>query len=173
MLHYHFTSRLHVGEIMRSGLSRGAVHLARDRLLNAVWLTTDPGPNGHGLEAGGAFMSEIERREAQEWSGTMLPPGSRFPKNADVRIAVDLGEQDPNLHERLPWARRRIEPEWLASLHPVALGNLKKAKSWRLYFGVIAPQEFVAVEELASAPAVVPLRGAGTPAAGAAHALRG
>jgi hypothetical protein len=158
MLHYHFTSRIHLGEIMRGGLSRGGVHVARDRLLNAVWLTTDPGDQGHGLEWGGAFMSELERREAQEWSGTELPHGARFPKNADVRISVDVEEGDANLHEWLPWARRRIEPDWLAFLHPVALGNLNKAKSWRLYFGVIPPQSFVAVEELAPSPTVVPLR---------------
>lgn len=156
MLLYHFTSRASLRSILREGLSQGAVHITPSCRLNAVWLTADPGPEGHGLEGGGAFMSDAERREAYEWSGTMPPPGSRFGKSADVRIAVDLAAGDRNLHDWLPWARRQLPPEWLAQLHPVAGGNLRKAKTWRLYFGTIAPAAFVAVDQVEAGATVQP-----------------
>jgi len=155
---YHFTSRAHLPAIEQKGLAFGVVHVSASERRNAVWLTTDPGANGHGLEAGGAFMSDAERREAREWSGVMPPPGARFPKNADVRISVELEPNDPHLHEWLPWARRHLDPDWMAHLHPIASGTLKKAKTWRLYFGLIPPTAFVALDELTAAPAVVALR---------------
>jgi hypothetical protein len=148
MLLYHFTTRDHVRSILQSGLTRGAVHTSAATQLNAVWLTTDPGPDGHGLEWGADFMSDLDRREAKHWSGKLPPPGARFPKEASVRITVALEAGDRNLHEWLPWARRQLKPDWMAYLHPVAGGNLRKAKTWRLYFGIIPPAAFAAVEEL-------------------------
>ena len=156
MLLYHFTSRESLRSILSTGLSQGVVHISAKQRLNAVWLTADGGPNGHGLEAGGGFMSELDRREAMEWTGVMPPPGARFPKSADLRITVDLPAGDRNLHEWLPWARRQIDAEWLSHLHPVIGGNLKKAKTWRIYFGVIPPESLLAVEEVQAAPAPSP-----------------
>ena len=153
MLLYHFTSRDLVRSIRQNGLSRGVVHLSAKEQANAVWLTTDPGPNGHGLEWGGDFMSDLDRREAGFWSGKIPPVGARFPKEGSVRITVDLPTGDRDLHEWLPWARRRLTQDWLAHLHPVAGGNLKKAKTWRLYFGVIPASAFVAVDDLAGVEA--------------------
>lgn len=144
---YHFTSRENLRSILRSGLDRGIVHVSNKSRLSAVWLTTDPGPNGHGLEWGGEFMTDLDRREAGHWSGTLPPPGARFPKEANVRITIELEPGDRNVHEWLPWARRQLTPDWLAYLHPVAGGNLNKAKTWRLYFGTIAPAAFARVEE--------------------------
>ena len=158
MLLYHFTSRENLRSIMQSGLSRGAVHLSADQRLPAVWLTTDGSAKGHGLDSGGAFMTDEERIQAREWSGRIPPPGERFPKPAEVRIAVEIEVGDRLLHDWLPWARRHIDAEWLAQLHPVASGDLKKARNWRLYFGVILTEAFVAVEELGACPTVVPLR---------------
>ncbi len=157
MLLHHFTSRDHLRSIKATGLTRGVVHLSRTRQLSAIWLTTDPGPSGHGLEAGGAFMSDDDRREARDWTGAMPPPGARFPKLAEVRITVELDAADRNLHEWLPWARRHVEPEWMAQLHPVASFNLKKAKNWRIYTGIILPEAIVDTRELeaSAAPAGV------------------
>ena len=152
MLLHHFTSRDHLRGIKVAGLTRGAVHVSPTQRLNAVWLTTDGG-NGHGLEAGGAFMSDEDRREAMEWTGVMPPPGSRFPKLPEVRITVELDPADRDLHEWLPWARRHMQPDWLAHLHPVASFNLKKAKNWRIYTGVIPPEAIVGIEELERQPA--------------------
>jgi hypothetical protein len=146
MLLYHFTERQLLPQILATGLSRGAVPVAPGRWLNAVWLTTDGGPAAHGLESGGAFMTEAQRQQAYEWTGTLPPPGARLPKSAEARIAVDIPPTDRNLHEWLPWARRHLSPEWLAQLHPVGGCNLNKARTWRLYFGVIDPSQFADVE---------------------------
>lgn len=154
MVLHHFTTRDALRNIKAAGLARGVVHVAAGRQLSAIWLTADPA-GGHGLEAGGAFMSDDDRREAMQWTGIMPPPGARFPKRAEVRISVELDPSDRNLHEWLPWARRHLEPEWLAHLHPIATFNMKKAKHWRIYTGVIAPQAIVAIEELESTPAPV------------------
>ncbi len=151
MLLHHFTARDQLRRIRNEGLTRGAVHLSATHQVNAVWLTTDAG-SGHGLESGGAFMSDDDRREALEWTGAMPPPGARFPKLAQVRISVELDPSDRNLHEWLPWARRHIQQYWLAQLHPVASINLKKAKRWRIYNGVIPPDAFVEMVELEAAP---------------------
>lgn len=154
MLLYHFTERQLLPRIHETGLSRGAVPVAPGRWLNAVWLTTDGGPGGHGLESGGAFMTEAQRQQAYEWTGTLPPRGARLPKAAEARIAVEVPAGDRNLHEWLPWARRHLSPEWLAQLHPVGGGNLTQARTWRLYFGVIDPSQFVAVETVGQAAAV-------------------
>ena len=146
MLLYHFTSEAALRQIREGGLSRGAVTTSPATTLNAVWLTTNPGPDGHGLESGGAVMTEAQREQAWEWSGVWPPPGARLPKEASVRITVDLDPTDRDLHEWLAWARRNVSPETFAELHPVASPIHRKAKSWRLYFGVIPASDFVAVD---------------------------
>jgi hypothetical protein len=161
MLLYHFTSKEALRHILAGGLSRGAVPTSATAALNAVWLSTDPGPDGHGLEAGGALMSDAQRQQTYEWTGVRPPPGARYPKDASVRIAVDLSPSDRNLHEWLPWARRALSPDWFAQLHPIAGGNLRKARTWRLYFGFIPASEFVAVDPVPAAAPPIPVRRAG------------
>ncbi|HEY5721956.1 MAG TPA: hypothetical protein VIT45_06510 [Allosphingosinicella sp.] len=90
-------------------------------------------------------MTDEERFRAYEWSGVWPPPGARFPKESSVRISIDFNAADRNLHEWLPWARRNLAPDRLAEIHPVG-SNLRKARSWRLYFGAISPESFVEVE---------------------------
>jgi hypothetical protein len=46
---YHFTARELLPGIARDGLSRGQVPLSPRQAINAVWLTTDGDPSGHGL----------------------------------------------------------------------------------------------------------------------------
>lgn len=147
MLLYHFTSRACFAEIMRTSLFRGSVPHSPGRDANAVWLTSDPGPFGHGLESGGPMMTEDQRQQAFEWSAVMPPPGTRFPKEADVRIEVEIPHDHENLHQWFPWARRRLPPELMALLHPIGSDSLIKARTWYLYFGAIAPSQFLSVEE--------------------------
>ena len=156
MLLYHFTCRHHLSNILESGLSRGAVPVTAARIANAVWLTADPGPNGHGLEQGGPFMSDAQRVQAKEWTGVLPPPGARVPKPAEVRIAIEIERTDPRLNEWLPWARRNLSPEWLRTLHPPGCPSLRKAKTWRIYDGLIAADRFVAVEAVEEAVASPP-----------------
>jgi hypothetical protein len=145
MLLYHFTSRAKLPAILREGLLFGRVPLGNDRVLNATWLTSDPGPAGHGLSQGGRVMSDDERAQAKEWSGVRPPPGTRFPKEASVRITIELSERDRNLHQWLSWARRNLPPQAFAEMCPAG-ADLRQAKTWRLYSAVILPGDFVAVD---------------------------
>ena len=145
MLLYHFTSRNTLSAILRDGLLYGRVPVARDRAMNAIWLTSDPGPDGHGLSQGGRVMTEDERAQAKEWSGVLPPPGTRHAKEASVRITVQLSETDRSLHPWLPWARRNLPPDLLAAIHPAG-ASLRAAKTWRLYSAAILPGDFVAVD---------------------------
>ena len=147
MLLYHFTSRDSLVPISRTGLSRGSVPSAPGRDLNAVWLTADPGLSGHGLESGGAVMTDEQRWQAKDWSGAPPPPGSRFPKEASIRITVDVEEDDPSLRAWLGWAAEHLPPQVLSALHPPGSHGLHQARSWYLYFGTIVPAAFVGVEE--------------------------
>src|SRR3954463_8862075 len=113
MLLYHFTARQNLPLILKSGLVHGSVPVAPGRSMNAVWLTTDPGPNGHGLEAGGRFMTADDRRQVYSWTGRGPSEGERLPKAAEVRIEVDLDHNDRRLHDWFPWARLPLAPDWL------------------------------------------------------------
>ncbi len=157
MLLYHFTSRPCLRHILAGGLSCGRVPVSRAISSNAVWLTTDPGPNGHGLEAGGALMTDAHRQQAYEWTGIRPLPGARHARDASIRISVDIDRADRNLHDWLPWARGHLPADWFAELHPIASPNWRKARTWRLYFGIIPVDAFVAVDEMAAQPPASPL----------------
>jgi hypothetical protein len=146
MLLYHFTSKAALPGILRSGLCRGSVPIDEDHAVNAVWLTTRADPDGHGLEQGGAFLSEEQRLQAVEWRGVAPSPSARFEKDGSVRITVDLAAADRNLHGWLTWARFNVAPAMLARLHPIGSPSLHRAKSWRLYFGTIPRAAIVAVD---------------------------
>jgi hypothetical protein len=50
---YHFTAKEYLDSICSFGLSKGDVPLSpMGKGLNAVWLTTDPQPHGHGVDRG-------------------------------------------------------------------------------------------------------------------------
>jgi hypothetical protein len=147
MILYHFTSRAASSSILRTGLSRGSVPLAPGKDLNAAWLTSDGGPIGHGLECGGAFMTEEQRQQAYEWSGVLPPEGARFPKDSSVRLTVEIADDDENLHRWLVWARLRLPAGMIPVLHPVGSNSLRQAKSWFIYTGLIPPQAIVSVDE--------------------------
>ena len=147
MILYHFTSRDCSSAIMRTGLSRGSVPLSPGKDLNAVWLTKDGSPSGHGLENGGAFMTDQQRQQAYEWSGVLPPEGARFPKEASMRLTVEIEDDDENLHPWLTWARRRLPAAMIPILHPVGSNSLRLARSWFIYTGVIPPSAIVSVDE--------------------------
>ena len=49
-----------------------------------------------------------------------------------------------------------MSPDIFAELHPVASPIHRKAKSWRLYFGVIPASDFVAVDLVAQTVPAAP-----------------
>jgi hypothetical protein len=154
MLLYHFTSPENLPRIRRTGLSLGSVHVSPGETLNAVWLTTKSTADAHGLENGGAFLTADQREEARKWGGELPPHGTRFPKDGSIRITVEIHSNDRDLHEWLPWARQHVAPDMMALLHPIG-SNLHRAKSWRLFFGTIAPNAFVAIDEVEVAPRMI------------------
>ena len=92
-------------------------------------------------------MTDEQRWQSRDWSGAEPPVGARFPKEASIRIAVDLEEDDRSLHAWLGWAAEHLPPQVLRILHPPGTHSLRQARSWYLYFGTIVPAAFVSVEE--------------------------
>jgi len=154
MLYYHFTSPEKVARIRSTGLSLGAVHVSPGETLQAVWLTTRGDADAHGLENGGAFLTDEQRQEAREWAGEIPRREARLAKDGSIRITVELHSNDRDLHEWLPWARQHVASDMMALLHPVG-SSLHMAKSWRLYFGTIPPSAIVAIDRVAAGPPVL------------------
>jgi len=141
MVLYHFTCAEFLKSIMREGLCRGDVRTKKIGPLyetNAVWLTTDPQPKGHGLGLPGA-LTEEDRLRHFEVFGTMPPKGSRYPDKRAVRITVNIPKGDPRLQRWTRWARKHCEPGVYDNL---ARADGSGHKTWWLYFGSIAPNQF-------------------------------
>lgn len=148
MLLYHFTAHSRLASINDSGVSQGDVPVngASSAGINAVWLTTDPSPEGNGLGEA-REMTDAERYQIFHWKGAMPDAGTRWENKRAVRITVKLPSSDPRLKDWLPWARKRLNPAWLAGL-AASGGGTRKARAWKLYFGTIPPSAFVAVDVL-------------------------
>jgi hypothetical protein len=119
MILYHYTSKAYLPLIEIGGLEVGEVPLTPTKLRNAVWLTTDSNPDGHGLD------------------------GSCLNKRA-VRITVRIPTHDRKLKHWPAWGRKRLARWWYAALDEAGGG---KSESWYLYFGTIPPSAFLAVED--------------------------
>jgi hypothetical protein len=145
MILYHFTALEYLDAIKADGLTKGEVPVSPTDLLNAVWLTTDPSPKGHGL-TDGRPLTEQERFVEYQRRGFMPPEGARFPNNRAVRIAVLIPSSDRNLYHWPKWGRKRIAPDWYKRMDRVGGG---KSKTWWIYFGVIPPRSFREIEILA------------------------
>jgi len=139
MLLYHFTCVEHLAAILRDGLSRGEVPFSPTLVGNAVNLTSDSLPEGNGVFQGG-LLTEQEGAKVTELNGVELPVGARWPDKTAVRITVKIPSSDRNLIKWEPFARQRLEPEWIAALH-----EGQKPGGWWLYFGTIPPSSFTEV----------------------------
>jgi len=146
MIFYHFTCVEYLDSICREGLTRGDVPLTRWTSANAVWLTTDRNPAGHGVTTGG-LLTEFDRAYMTKLTGVEPPHGARFPNKQAVRIAVKIPLSDTSIKAWLPWARRRIAADWLDDLHRVA----GRYRTWYLCFRPISPIEFLRIDHLAVA----------------------
>lgn len=143
MILYHFTSREHWATIEREGLSKGEAPIAADRWENAVNLTTDPSPKGHGLSKGEEISPAIIAAAIRQHG--RAPTNTHWPDKTAVRITTKIRSNNPKLKRWLPWARKRCEPDYLDRLH-LAAGQKSKHKTWWLYFGTIPPADFVRVD---------------------------
>lgn len=145
MLLYHFTCREHLPAIEAEGLSKGEAPISSREWENAVNLTTDPRPMGHGLSRGEPLEPEIIAAAIRQHGSA--PANTHWPDKTAVRIKVKVSSRDTKLKRWLPWARRRATKQFLDSLHAAA-GATGKEKTWWLYFGTIPPSSFVAVDFL-------------------------
>jgi hypothetical protein len=144
MLLYHFTALEYLDAIKAEGLIKGEVPVSPTELLNAVWLTTDPSPKGHGL-IDGRLLTAQERFAEYQRCGFMPPAGARFPNKRAVRIAILIPSSDRNLYHWPKWGRKRMTPDCYERMDRVGGG---KSKTWWIYFGVILPRSFRTIEIL-------------------------
>jgi hypothetical protein len=144
MIFYHFTAREYLDAIQGEGLTKGDVPLTATTGVNAVWLTTDKNPAGHGLSDGGELTCEM-RVAYQKCFGVMPREGDRFPNKRAVRITVLVSSTDRNLYHWPKWGRKRLHPQYYEVLNKTGGG---KTKTWWLYFGTIPPSCFHSVELL-------------------------
>ena len=75
MRFYHYTRREYLPSILKHGLDSGEFCVSLQHHVNAVWLTTSPSPQGHGLM-------------------TMIGGGTA---KQECRIEVDIDRGDPHL----------------------------------------------------------------------------
>lgn len=124
---YHFTSAGHLRPIGAHGLTVGDVPTDSRRWRGrvGVWLTSDPEPDGHGLD------------------------GSSADKKRH-RLTVELPDSDPLLRSWPDWSRRHVTKETREALHGTAPGF----ESWFVYFGHIEPAAIVECTDMQTGEAV-------------------
>ena len=143
MILYHFTAAEYLPAIRAEGLSKGEVPLTPTEYMNAVWLTTDRDPSGHGL----CDERELSTKE-KAFLGVPLDHPAKFPNKRAIRLTVKVKSADRRLVAWRPWAHKRLHPDWLATLERTG-GN--KGRGWFLYWGVLPPSTIVSIEDLRAA----------------------
>jgi len=110
---FHFTSLAHLNGIHRHGLTVGDVPTSLERQTGkiGVWLTTNPEPDGHGLE------------------------GSAVDKKA-VRLTVEVSDGPP-LWQWDDWAEGRVTA---FTRHRLEQAGGDAARTWYIFFGWIRPE---------------------------------
>lgn len=81
----------------------------------------------------------------RQQTGREPAANAKFPNKRAVRITVVIPSQDRALKSWLPWARKRLAPEWLNTLTEGG-GGKAKAETWFIYRGTIQPARFKVVE---------------------------
>lgn len=144
MILFHYTAESLLGNIMHEGLTRGDVPTAFIGGTNAIWFTTDRDPSGHGLSEEREITPE-ERAMVEQINGRRCPPGPIWMLDKrKARIEVIIPTRDPKLVFWLPWARKNVQPEFLKGMIESG-GGKAKAKSWFIYRGRVAPEQFRSV----------------------------
>jgi hypothetical protein len=129
MIFYHYTAREHLPSIAREGLSKGEVAVTPTLLANAVWLTTDPDPAGHGLS------DARELTPAEKWAaGIPLHRKVSCIDKRAIAFRTVIPSSDRKLVHWPKWARKRLEAWWYEGLHEA---GGRKSDAWWLYWGTI------------------------------------
>jgi hypothetical protein len=116
---YHFTSAAHLRGIYQHGLTVGDVITDFEKFEGkvAVWLTTSPTPEGHGLS-----NSLVDKTE--------------------FRLTVEVDEADYRLHRWRDWADENLD---LMTQLQVHMADGWNSKSWYLLFGWVPPSRILEV----------------------------
>lgn len=119
---YHFTSLGHLPVILATGgLWRGEVPVGDgSQSLRGTWFTSDPDPQGHGLDG-----SSVDKRE--------------------VRITVVFQRNDRGLAHWLKFARVRLSLHCIEEMMQTG-GGKRKAETWYIHPSQIPPAQFRAIE---------------------------
>lgn len=110
-------------------------------------LTTDPRSEGHGLDHGGHVVTRQESAILAS-RGFTVPAGTVHVDKRAVRITIKLPSADPALKAWWRWSRSHCEPGYAERLEKAAGCGGRKAKTWYLYFGIIPPAAFTAIDVL-------------------------
>lgn len=147
MLLYHFTTRRYLDSILADGLNQGGVELSATETINGVWLTTSREPVGIGRLSGGipSAAQKIKMAQIGMISWDMLNAPLEWPDKREVRITVKLARADRRLVRWDNWSRKHTDPRFRAGL--IATDG-DGHKGWHVYFGVIPPESFAAVEHM-------------------------
>src|SRR4051794_18164178 len=144
MVFYHFTAREYLRSIAREGLRKGEVALSPTVVQNAVWLTTDPDPAGHGL----GEARQLTMREKQIL-GFPLHSDVSFPNKRAIRFRTDVDPSDEKLTDWPGWAEPRLDRSWYRTLHET---GGRKSETWWLYWGTIPPEALEATDLITGQP---------------------
>jgi hypothetical protein len=99
-----------------------------------VWLTTDPEPDGHGLDRCGQPLTEREKIR----KGVDLNEPAFWDNKREVRITLRIPSNDLRLRQWPTWARQNhVDQQWYQAL---ATSGDSKHRTWWLYLGVIPPE---------------------------------
>lgn len=107
---HHYTSMRHLSGIARYGLTVGDVptDLRREKGRVGVWFTSDPLPNGHGLDG-----SAVDKRR--------------------MRLTVRIPPSSEALHKWTTWAVENVTAETIGALHT----GQARFNSWYVFFGIV------------------------------------
>jgi hypothetical protein len=146
---YHFTHEDALPSILEEGLNRGEVPLTPTKVENAVWLTTDPSPGGHGVFAHGGIIVTREIALMLASQGLTARVGDTLPYADKQKIRIKVEFQTSRTRGLMKWIdfakKRKIESDWLRSLYKGA-GDHPKPHTWWLWFGTLSPELFQAIE---------------------------
>src|SRR5688500_16743589 len=96
MILYHHTAPEYLRSIVENGLTRGDVPLTPTTAMRAVWLTTDPSPEGHGL-SDGRLLTPTERAWYERITGEDVPLNASFADKRRIRITIIIPSSDRSL----------------------------------------------------------------------------
>jgi hypothetical protein len=142
MIFYHFTGREYLPDIARDGLCKGEVPITQraEDCLNAVWLTTDLNPDGHGL-----CDEHIPTVDEKRRMGVPADKIVKFPNKRAIRFKILIPTKDRNLMHWPAWGKKHLHRNWYDALSKE--GGYKQ-KTWWLYWGVIPLRSLPDVTDL-------------------------